>query len=116
MKKIYKKIIIAIFLIYFVVTLISQQKTLNQYKSEASTYSEQLETAKETNSELQKTKEKVSASSLQIQVTIILVPVRQRLFKGVAETVARSGQFFSADIRRDLQLSHPCRTDAHRRA
>ena len=38
MKKIYKKIIIAIFLIYFVVTLISQQKTLNQYKSEASTY------------------------------------------------------------------------------
>lgn len=34
MKKIYKKIIIAIFLIYFVVTLISQQKTLNQYKSE----------------------------------------------------------------------------------
>ena len=57
MKKIYKKIIIAIFLIYFVVTLISQQKTLNQYKSEASTYSEQLETAKETNSELQKTKE-----------------------------------------------------------
>ena len=28
-----------------------------------------------------KTKEKVSASSLQIQVTIILVPVRQRLFK-----------------------------------
>ena len=65
---------------------------------------------------LQKTKEKVSASSLQIQVTIILVPVRQRLFKGVAETVARSGQFFSADIRRDLQLSHPCRTDAHRRA
>ena len=46
MKKIYKKIIIAIFLIYFVVTLISQQKTLNKYKSEASTYSEQIETEK----------------------------------------------------------------------
>ena len=57
MKKIYKKIIISIFLIYFVVTLMSQQKTINQYKSEASTYSGQLETAKETNSELQKTKE-----------------------------------------------------------
>ena len=55
-------IIIAIFLIYFVVTLISQQKTLNQYKSEASTYSEQLETAKETNSELQKTKENVNST------------------------------------------------------
>ena len=62
MKKIYKKIIIAIFLIYFVVTLISQQKTLNQYKSEASTYYEQLETAKETNSELQKTKENVNST------------------------------------------------------
>ena len=62
MKKIYKKIIIAIFLIYFAVTLISQQKTLNQYKSEASTYSEQLETAKETNSELQKTKENVNST------------------------------------------------------
>ena len=36
MKKFYKKIIITIFLIYFVVTVISQQKTLNQYKSEAS--------------------------------------------------------------------------------
>ena len=56
MRKLYKKIIIAIFLIYFIVTLISQQKTLNQYKSEASTYSEQLEMAKDTNSELQKTK------------------------------------------------------------
>ena len=50
MKKIYKKIIIAIFLIYFVVTLISKQKTL------------QLETAKETNSELQKTKENVNST------------------------------------------------------
>ena len=39
-----------------------QQKTLNQYKSEASTYSEQLETAKETNSELQKTKENVNST------------------------------------------------------
>lgn len=62
MKKIYKKIIIAIFLIYFVVTLMSQQKTINQYKSEASTYSGQLETAKETNSELQKTKENLNSA------------------------------------------------------
>ena len=61
MKKIYKKIIIAIFLIYFVVTLISQQKTLNQYQTETSTYSKQLETAKETNDELTKTKENVNS-------------------------------------------------------
>ena len=33
MKKIYKKIIIAIFLIYFVVTLISQQKTKENVNS-----------------------------------------------------------------------------------
>ena len=39
-------------------------------------------------------KKKYQPSSLQIQVTIILVPVRQRLFKGIVETVARSGQFF----------------------
>ena len=62
MRKLYKKIIIAIILIYFIVTLISQQKTLNQYKSEASTYSEQLEMAKDTNSELQKTKENVNST------------------------------------------------------
>ena len=62
MKKIYKKIIISIFLIYFVVTLMSQQKTINQYKSEASTYSGQLETAKETNSELQKTIENLNST------------------------------------------------------
>ena len=62
MKKVYKKIIIGIFLIYFVVTIISQQKTLNQYKSEAATYSKQLETAQETNAELTETKSNVNST------------------------------------------------------
>ncbi len=62
MKKIYKKLIIAIFLIYFVVTIISQQKTLNQYKAEARTYSSQLKSATEVNTELQKTKSNVNST------------------------------------------------------
>ena len=52
MKKIYRNVIIAIFLIYFVVTLVSQQKTLNQYSSEAEIYAKQLETATEENKDL----------------------------------------------------------------
>lgn len=62
MKKIYKKIIITLFLIYFVVTVISQQKTLNQYKSEASAYSKQLESAKDTNDELTATKSNIDST------------------------------------------------------
>lgn len=62
MKKLYKRIIITIFLIYFVVTVISQQKTLNQYKSEASAYSKQLEAAKDTNEELTATKANINST------------------------------------------------------
>lgn len=62
MKKIYKNVIIAIFLIYFVVTLVSQQKTLNQYSSEAEIYAKQLETATEENRDLNKTKEDVNST------------------------------------------------------
>ncbi len=61
MKKFYKKIIIAIFLIYFVVTIVSQQKTLNQYKVETQTYTKQLETALETNEDLNNTKTNVNS-------------------------------------------------------
>lgn len=62
MKKFYKKIIITIFLIYFAVTVISQQKTLNQYKSEASAYSKQLEVVEEKNEELVATKENINST------------------------------------------------------
>ena len=62
MKKIYRNIIIIAFSIYFVVTIISQQNTLSQYKSEAATFTKQLETAQETNDELNKTKEKLNST------------------------------------------------------
>ena len=62
MKKFYKKIIITLFLIYFVVTVISQQRTLNQYQSEASVYSKQLESAKDTNDELTATKSNIDST------------------------------------------------------
>lgn len=62
MKKIYKKLVIGLFLIYFVVTVMSQQKTLNQYKSEASAYTKQLESAKETKDELVATKDNLNST------------------------------------------------------
>lgn len=61
MKKIYKNILIISFFIYFIVTVISQQKTLNQYKTEAATYSKELEEVQNTNEELTKTKENVNS-------------------------------------------------------
>ena len=61
MKKIYKNILITAFFIYFIVTVISQQKTLNQYKTEAATYSKELEEVQNTNEELTKTKENVNS-------------------------------------------------------
>ena len=61
MKKIYKNILIIAFFIYFIVTVISQQKTLNQYKTEAATYSKELEEVQNINEELTKTKENVNS-------------------------------------------------------
>ena len=61
MKKIYKKIIIAIFLIYFVVTLISQQKTLNQYSKNIDELSGKIADQKEYKEELAKKKDDVNS-------------------------------------------------------
>lgn len=61
MKKVYRNIIISIFLIYFIVTIISQQETLNQYQTESCAFSKQLEDVKETNEELNKTKDNVNS-------------------------------------------------------
>ena len=61
MKKINKNILITAFFIYFIVTVISQQKTLNQYKTEAATYSKELEEVQNINEELTKTKENVNS-------------------------------------------------------
>ena len=61
MKKIYRNILIITFLIYFIITVISQQKTLNQYKTESATYSKKLEEVQNTNADLTKTKENVNS-------------------------------------------------------
>ena len=62
MKKFYKRIILLAFIIYFVVTIVSQQKNLNQYKTEALAYSKQLESAKDMNEKLNTTKNNVNST------------------------------------------------------
>ena len=62
MKKVYRNILIVVFVSYFLIKLISQQKKLNQYKDEASTYTEQLQEAKEVNTNLQKTKQNADST------------------------------------------------------
>ena len=62
MKKIYRNIVIAVFAIYFLVTLISQQKKIDQYKSEAQTYTVQLQEAQEKNDKLQETKSSANST------------------------------------------------------
>lgn len=61
MKKIYKKIIIAVIMIYFACTLISQQKTLNTYKKAEAEYQQQLDEANKTKETLIATKQNVSS-------------------------------------------------------
>lgn len=61
MKKLYKKIFIGMIMLYFVVTLISQQKTLNTYKKAEDDYSKKIQIANETKEKLLATKESVSS-------------------------------------------------------
>ena len=61
MKKIYKKVLIVVIMIYFVFTLISQQRTLNTYRTAEKEYTKKLSQAEETNKELAKTKQNISS-------------------------------------------------------
>lgn len=61
MKKVYKKIFIGIVILYFGMTLISQQKTLNSYKAAEAEYNEQIEEANATKEKLLATKQSVSS-------------------------------------------------------
>ncbi len=54
-------IIIAV-LIYFIYTIVSQQQTLNSYKQEASTYSNQIEEANDKNEELKNVKNNINST------------------------------------------------------
>ena len=62
-KKIYKKLIILGVTIYTVVTLVNQQKTLNQYNDQNQKLNEQISQEKETKEEL--AKKKVDVNSLE---------------------------------------------------
>ena len=62
MKKIYRNIIIIAFFNILCCNNNITTKTLSQYKSEAATFTKQLETAQETNDELNKTKEKLNST------------------------------------------------------
>lgn len=61
-KKPYKKILILFIAIYFVYTLIAQQKTLNAYTAEQKKYSKQIEQQKAEKDTLLKTKENVNST------------------------------------------------------
>ena len=61
-KKPYKKIIIIFITVYFIYTLIAQQKTLNAYSIEQSNYSKQIEQEQATKETLLKTKERVNST------------------------------------------------------
>lgn len=60
-KKIYKKLLILIIGIYVIITLINQQKSLNQYSTESKELSQKIEQEEENKEELAKKKEDVNS-------------------------------------------------------
>ena len=60
-KKIYKKLIILAIATYVIFTLVSQQKTLNQYENQNQKLTEQIAQEKESKEELAKKKEDVNS-------------------------------------------------------
>ena len=61
-KKVYKKLLIFLFLVYVICTLISQQKTLNAYKAEANKYTSEIEKAQEEQEKLNETKNNINSN------------------------------------------------------
>ena len=61
MKKIYKKLIIVAVMVYFIFTLISQQRMINEYKTAEVNYTKQLEKAKVQKEELTAEKENITS-------------------------------------------------------
>lgn len=56
-----KKILVLMFIIYFVYTVIAQQKTLNSYAMEKEKYNDNIETAQEEQDELKEMKENINS-------------------------------------------------------
>ena len=61
MKKIYRNLIIIIVSIYVIFTLVSQQKTLNEYAENSKELSKQIEEQEQYKEELAKQKEEVNS-------------------------------------------------------
>ena len=59
--KLLKRLLIFAFIIYFVYTLIMQQKTLNSYSSEEAKYNNNIEVAQEEQNELQSMKDNINS-------------------------------------------------------
>ena len=56
-----KKILVLMFIAYFVYTVIAQQKTLNSYAQEKEKYNTNIETAQEEQEELRKMKDNINS-------------------------------------------------------
>ena len=61
MKNLLKRVLILIFIIYFIYTIISQQKTLNAYAQEKESVNDQIDVAEETQAELMEMKENINS-------------------------------------------------------
>ena len=61
-KNFLKKVLVIAFIIYFIYTIISQQRTLNSYAQEKEQYNEQIETAQEEQEELQNMKDNINSN------------------------------------------------------
>ena len=61
MKKIYKHILIIVFIVYVAYTLIMQQKALNLYKAEEKQYNEEIEMATDEQEKLKETKKNINS-------------------------------------------------------
>lgn len=61
-KKIYKRLLILVFMIYVIYTFIMQQQTLNAYKAEESKYNQEIEKAKEEQEKLVATKNNINSN------------------------------------------------------
>ena len=58
---IYKRLFVLAFIIYFVYTLLMQQKTLNSYAAEQAKYNEDIEVAEDEQNELQEMKNNINS-------------------------------------------------------
>ena len=60
-RKTYKKLFLLLFIIYFIYTLIMQQKTLNSYAAEQDKYNNDIEVAEDEQDELQEMKNNINS-------------------------------------------------------